>query len=143
MTPQSGLYMVKFTEVNYRGLENVPEFRQRYEHSDAHPARGSCKLNGACAGGSWGIFIHEFGHAFQRAIEDIRPNFRERLDTLYASAIEKGMWDDTYASASVLEYWAEGVRRWCNGERKTVVERDPELATLLRSWLPLINFKSE
>ena len=60
------------------------------------------------------VFIHETAHAIQFALED-QPDgqeFRSRLEALYHAALGAGLWDGTYASTNVDEYWAETVTFW-------------------------------
>ncbi|MXY93788.1 MAG: hypothetical protein F4Y42_10105, partial [Caldilineaceae bacterium SB0664_bin_27] len=88
-----------------------------------------------------GVFIHEFAHAIQFAIED-RPGgaeFGSRLEGLYAAALDAGLWEGHYAVFTVLEYWAETVRFWFEGrvpdslvEGPTkLADYDPEIASLI------------
>jgi hypothetical protein len=63
------------------------------------------------------ILIHEFAHCIHQ--QGVRPNdpaFEDRLKTCYTSAIEEGLWKDTYAATNAGEYWAEAVQSYfdCN-----------------------------
>ena len=57
------------------------------------------------------IFLHEFAHSIMGlGIAFLDPSFPIRLETAYNSAIQKGLWKDTYAATNQEEYWAEGVQ---------------------------------
>lgn len=61
------------------------------------------------------ILVHEFAHTIHMiGISLIDPDFDEELRTAYAQASEEGLWDNTYASTSAEEYFAEGVQSWFN-----------------------------
>ena len=90
------------------------------------------------------ILIHEFAHTMhQLGLNYIDKSFEERLKKLYKSAIEKGLWKDTYAGSNFVEYWAEGVQSWFDtntqnnpvhnhiNNRKELIEYDGELAKLI------------
>ena len=92
------------------------------------------------------IFVHEFGHAIQMALETIDQGFKQRLNQAYQKALKAGRWKDTYAASNPEEYWAEGVQSWfdvnqtvaaIDGVHNLVNTRaelqayDPDLAALL------------
>ncbi len=90
------------------------------------------------------ITIHEFSHAIHEiALAEVEPKFNGRLKVAYDSAIQKGLWKNTYAATNHAEYWAEGVQDWfhCNrtnvrdhnhvNSRAQLREYDPELAKLM------------
>lgn len=57
--------------------------------------------------------IHEFAHTLHRnALNMIDPGFDDRLGMTYDAAINKGLWEGTFASTDRDEYWAEGVQSW-------------------------------
>ncbi|HEY7311012.1 MAG TPA: hypothetical protein VH643_16730 [Gemmataceae bacterium] len=63
------------------------------------------------------ILIHEFAHCIhQQGLRSVDPKFDARLRIVYAEAMEKGLWKDTYAATNVGEYWAEAVQSYfdCN-----------------------------
>lgn len=59
------------------------------------------------------IFIHEFAHAIhETGLVRTDPTFDERLRAAHRSAVERGLWKNTYAATNPNEYWAEGVQAW-------------------------------
>ena len=61
-----------------------------------------------------GHFLQEFAHLIRRALEE-QPDgeeFRLRLDSVYESALEEGLWRGGPASAGSEGYWAEAVKSW-------------------------------
>ena len=94
-------------------------------------------------GGSHSIMIHEWAHAIHRfGLNTVDPTFDNRLQIAYAAAIEKGLWQGTYASSDRGEYWAVGTRAWFypnvgdssynyGNTRQALKEYDPALAALL------------
>lgn len=92
------------------------------------------------------ILIHEVAHVIHEMGErTIDKTFQARLETIYQSALQKGLWRGTYAATNPSEYWAEGVQSWfdCNQKpnhdhneidtRKELTAYDPELAKLIAS----------
>jgi putative membrane-bound dehydrogenase-like protein len=90
------------------------------------------------------ILIHEFAHAIHlMALNSIDRDFDRRLRKLYRSAMERGLWNGTYAATNPEEYWAEGVQSWfdCNrpkdrqhndaNTREKLEKYDPDLARLI------------
>ena len=87
--------------------------------------------------------LHEFAHAIHRfGLNTVDPTFDNRLQIAYAAAIEKGLWQGTYASSDRGEYWAVGTRAWFypnvgdssynyGNTRQALKEYDPGLAALL------------
>jgi hypothetical protein len=80
---------------------------------------------------------------YELGVKRIDKEFDERLKQLYESAIQKGLWKDTYAGLSREDYWAEGVQSWFdanrqNGQghnhintREELEAYDPNLAALM------------
>ena len=60
------------------------------------------------------ISIHEFAHAIDYALSlgTSRGNFGSSLARAYRSALDSGLWEDTYAARNTAEYWAGGVQTW-------------------------------
>ena len=95
------------------------------------------------SGGSHTVLIHEFAHAIHRfGLNTVDPTFNNRLQITYDAAMEKGLWQGTYASADRGEYWAVGTRAWFypkardsfynyGNTRQALKEYDPGLAALL------------
>ena len=90
--------------------------------------------------GWYSVIIHEFAHAFHEAgLNTIDPTFENKLRTTYNEAMALGLWQNTYSSTNMSEYWAQGVGTWfhANPEFKIVTTRtalenyDPGLASLL------------
>ncbi len=86
------------------------------------------------------VTIHEFAHAVHEAgLNTIDPTFDDRLRETYNSAMARGLWQNSYASTNMSEYWAEGVATWfhANPNFQSVTTRtalknyDPGLASLL------------
>ena len=90
------------------------------------------------------ILVHEFAHAIhQMGLNTVDPSFDERLKGLYDAAVEKGLWENTYAITNKAEYWAEGTQSWFDTNRANddqhnhvdtrdkLKEYDPALAALL------------
>ena len=91
------------------------------------------------------ILIHEFSHNMLSAIREIDPALYRRVEEAYAQAKEAGLWEYSYATTTVQEYWAEGSQFWFNSNNAykygdTVVltsedlqRYDPALAAVLRA----------
>ena len=90
------------------------------------------------------ILVHEFAHAIhQMGLNTVDPSFDDRLKTIYEAAVEKGLWENTYAITNKAEYWAEGTQSWFDTNRanddqhnhvdtrEKLKEYDPALAALL------------
>ncbi len=86
-------------------------------------------------------FIHEFAHTIQLALE-YSPGgeeFRSRLESLYNAAMNADLWQNTYASTNVWEYWAETVTFWFHEFMRQphelrgskLEDYDPEIAKLI------------
>ena len=92
-------------------------------------------------GGSHSIMIHEWAHAIHRfGLNTVAPTFNNRLQIVYDAAMEKGLWQGTYASSDRGEYWAEGTQAWFypkgggsfkGNTRQALKVYDPALAALL------------
>ncbi len=64
------------------------------------------------------ILVHEFAHAIhQMGLRTVDPGFDDRLKTIYDAAVEKGLWENTYAITNRAEYWAEGTQSWFDTNR--------------------------
>lgn len=101
------------------------------------------------------ILIHEFAHSIHLiGIVQVEPDINDRLQTLLDSAMEKGLWDNTYRTTDIAEYFAEGVQDWFNvnaemdhpdgkhnyvNTREELKERDPGLYELLAQYFPATN----
>lgn len=90
------------------------------------------------------ILVHEFAHAIhQMGLNTVDPSFDDRLQATFETAVEKGLWKDTYAITNRAEYWAEGTQSWfdtnrANDDQHNHVDTrdklkayDPSLAALL------------
>ena len=90
--------------------------------------------------GAYSVLVHEVAHALHEAgLNTIVPAFDSRLRASYNSAMQKGLWAETYAASNYSEYWAESVGSWFNTPssvnpihtRDALKTYDPALATLL------------
>ena len=90
------------------------------------------------------ILVHEFAHAIhQMGLNTVDPSFDDRLKIIYDAAVEKGLWENTYAITNRAEYWAEGTQSWFDTNRANddqhnhvdtrdkLKDYDPALASLL------------
>ena len=98
------------------------------------------------------ILVHEFAHLIHTVgITAVAPEFDERLEGLYHRAIQKGLWENTYAISSKEEYFAETVQSFfnCNryaeepdgvhnaiSSREKLRAYDPEMFMLLLEYFP-------
>ena len=95
---------------------------------------------------AYSVLIHEFAHTIHLfGLNTIDPAFDNRLEIAYDAAMEKGLWQGTYASTNRLEYWADNTQVWFNSEdtpgapnlnhipskRTELKNYDPGLAALL------------
>jgi len=116
--------------------------------TDERPAVSCGEENLLCLPGdpydTENILIHEFAHALhQMAIVSIHPDFQDRLDKCFELATKEKIWEGTYASTNVYEYWAEGVQSWFDTNRENdhdhgtidtreeLKKSDPRLARLI------------
>ena len=93
--------------------------------------------------GPYSVLIHEFAHTIHLfGLNTIDPAFDSRLKIAYDAAMEKGLWQGTYASSDMREYWAEGTHAWFypkgwhsfnnyGNTRQALKAYDPDLAALL------------
>ena len=99
------------------------------------------------------ILIHEFAHCIHLfGLRRIDKSFDSTLRDLYQKAMDKGLFEKTYAAVDHKEYWAEGVQSWfdCNNEsrsgkpdgvhnhvntREELIAYDPELADFIEATL--------
>ena len=101
------------------------------------------------------ILIHEFAHLIHLiGIQGIEPDFNNRLEQLWNSAREKGLWENTYAISNKEEYFAEGVQSFfdCNryafpsngvhnnmNTRTKLKSYDPDLYQFLKAYFYELN----
>ena len=93
--------------------------------------------------GIYNVLIHEFAHGVHvLGLNTLDPTFDKRLKMTYETAMEKGLWQGTYASTDRREYWAEGSQAWFHpnshasfdhfgNTRQALKTYDPGLAVLL------------
>jgi hypothetical protein len=91
------------------------------------------------------ILVHEFSHAIFDAMETADPALFEQVQTAYANAMAKHLWDGQYGATTTHEYWAEGTQFWFNSNKLAVIDgrrilsdadlsrHDPALAAALRA----------
>lgn len=90
------------------------------------------------------ILIHEFAHCIHNlGLRTVDPTFDGRLRRTYARAMDKGLWQKTYAATNPMEYWAEGVQIYFDCQapqggvhndidrREKLAKYDPDLFALL------------
>ena len=116
--------------------------------TDERPAVSCGEENLLCLPGdpydTENILIHELAHALhQMAIVFVHPDFQDRLDKCFELASKEKIWEGTYASTNVYEYWAEGVQSWFDTNRENdhdhgsidtreeLKKSDPRLARLI------------
>lgn len=100
------------------------------------------------------IFIHEFAHAIHgTGLNKIDPTFDKRLMLAFQSAIDRGLWKNTYAATNHSEYWAEGVQCWFDDNappdalhnevrtREKLIAYDPNLASLCKEVFDDFNWR--
>jgi hypothetical protein len=94
------------------------------------------------------ILIHEFAHALhQMALIQLDNSFQNQIDECFKNSIDHNIWEGTYASTNVNEYWADGVQSWFNTNRENdrdhawintreeLKKADPQLANLIEKTL--------
>lgn len=94
------------------------------------------------------ILIHEFAHTIHLGLKQVDPAFDQKIRALFEAAMNKGLWNETYAATNYSEYWAEGVQSWFDSNRESIepngihnhvntreelIEYDPDLATVIAS----------
>lgn len=89
------------------------------------------------------IMVHEFSHNIMNALRTVDPSLIKRLETAYAHAREKRLWQGAYMANTLEEYWAEGTQFWFNSNKAYITDtltvvndqdlkaHDPELYALL------------
>ncbi len=95
------------------------------------------------------IAVHEFCHTIDAALGTIDTGWRKRLADTYRSALNKGLWKNTYTASNAAEYWAEICQSYfdCNrinnwnhgpiGTREQLRRYDPEGYELVRATFRL------
>jgi len=95
------------------------------------------------------IGVHEFLHTVDAALGRLDPKWRAKLRGTYQSALEKGLWKNTYAATNPAEYWAEigqsyfdcnRINNWNHGPigtREQLKEYDPAGYELVRVTMNL------
>jgi hypothetical protein len=59
------------------------------------------------------IAVHEFAHTISLlGMGDDFDSLLVEFTEIYESAIEQGLWENTYAGSNIQEYWAEGVQSY-------------------------------
>lgn len=95
------------------------------------------------------IVVHEFCHTIDAALSRLDPGWRKRLGEVYRSALNRGLWKNTYAASNAAEYWAEIAQSYfdCNrinnwnhgfvGTREQLRAYDPEGYDLVKTTFRL------
>lgn len=93
--------------------------------------------------------MHEFAHSIHLiGLDMIEPTIHEELQALYGTALDEGLWTDTYAATNREEYWAEGVQSWYDANqdpqegvhnhvdtRAELKNYDPPLAAVIERFM--------
>ncbi len=87
------------------------------------------------------IFIHEFAHLIHmEGIVTVEKDFDQRLEVLWKSARDKGLWRNTYAISNKEEYFAECVQSFFNCNRLAIptngIHNNINRRSKLRSYDP-------
>ena len=95
------------------------------------------------------IGLHEFCHTIDGALRQMDPTWSERRNKVFKNAMEKRLWQNTYAASNAGEFWAEICQSYfdCNrtnnwnhgpiGKREQLKEYDPDSYELVRSTFNL------
>lgn len=95
------------------------------------------------------IGVHEFCHTIDGALRSLDPTWSSRLRSTYQVAMDKGLYQNAYASSNAGEYWAEICQAYfdCNrvnnwnhgpvGTREQLKAYDPLGYELVRSTFQL------
>ena len=88
------------------------------------------------------IFVHEFAHAILSMGVQRQPGgseYRRRLEEAYQEAMDRGLWEGTYAGENPDEYWAEGVQSWFGlNDPPGRIHNDINTRTDLESYDPIL-----
>jgi hypothetical protein len=95
------------------------------------------------------IAVHEFSHTIDGTLGRIDPTWQRRKHAAYRRALDRGLFQDTYASSNAAEYFAEIVQAYfdCNrvnnwnhgpvGRREQLKIYDPQGYELVRTTFNL------
>jgi hypothetical protein len=95
------------------------------------------------------IGVHEFLHTVDSTLASMDRTWNTRKNAAYKSALEKGLWKNTYAAGNAAEFWAEAAQSYfdCNrvnnwnhgpiGTREQLKAYDPETYGLCRDTFRL------
>lgn len=119
--------MPEYSELNEG--QNEVDWDERARGLGATPERplvSGAEENMLCYPDDWyegeNILLHELAHTIKgMGLEALDPSFEDRIRTLYKQALDKGLWNDTYAATNPDEYGAERVQSYFN----TNLETDP------------------
>ena len=90
------------------------------------------------------ILVQMLAHSLRDlGIVDVDAQFTDHVRTAYASAMNNGLWNNTWAANGADYYWAIGAQVWFGANtqapvnsRAALVGYDPTLAALLGAYLP-------
>jgi hypothetical protein len=68
------------------------------------------------------ILVHEFSHSIFEAIRTADPALAAHVETAYAHAKEKRLWQGAYMANTLDEYWAEGTQFWFNSNKAYITD---------------------
>ncbi|UCD51141.1 MAG: hypothetical protein JSW27_00635, partial [Phycisphaerales bacterium] len=63
------------------------------------------------------IAVHEFCHTIDSTLRRVEPEWNDRRIAAYRSAVEKGLYKDTYCIGNPAEYWCEIAQAYFNCNR--------------------------
>lgn len=63
------------------------------------------------------IGVHEFCHTIDSTLRRMDPTWRQRKDSVYRNAVEKGLYNNVYAGSNSAEYWAESAQAYFDNNR--------------------------
>jgi hypothetical protein len=94
------------------------------------------------------ILVEMIAHGHRDlGIVDVDAQFRGHLQSVYALAMSKGLWNATSAAVDADTYWAVGAAAWFGASTltpvntpATVTDYDPPLAALLAAYLPAVTW---
>lgn len=95
------------------------------------------------------IGVHEFCHTIDGTLRSIDATWNERKRKVYQSAMDRGLWKDSYAATNPGEFWAEICQSYfdCNrvnnwnhgpiGTREQLKVYDPDSFEMVRTAFSL------
>ena len=142
-------FRIRFTLIAHNELTSeIPELRPHLVPHFYYNVRQRGGAGGVCCQTIFGseeqaflsasVALHELAHGIhgEALNQQIDPTFDDRLKTLYAAALDKGLWHG--AAPDYGEYWAEAVTVWFHvpqlsplKTREALKAYDPDVALLI------------